>query len=64
VLYKISKALENPIRGSDLLHGQFYLKIRIYASISAVHNPNYPNLVSNDWSHYKEQDDTCLVYAA
>jgi len=27
-------------------------------AIFSLHHPNYSNLVSNDWSDYKEQGDT------
>jgi len=52
---------------SDLSHdlfGHFWQISRIFCAISFLHHPNYSNLVSDDWSDYKEQGDAYLVSIA
>jgi len=52
---------------SDLSHdlcSHFKQISRISIAISSLHHPNYSNLVSDDWSDYKEQGDAYLVSMA
>jgi len=60
--HDISNVPENPIRGKwTFTWPSFSLKKVISISILHINCTNYWNLVSNDWSNHKEQDDTCLI---